>query len=262
MDSVLLEYLRSGSAWVLVGSGPSIAMGYPSWAELAQKAAAIARLAGPSPAVLEAIEDALADTNYPRVFELVSAEVGLDMVAAELRSILVPRVQDSEIYSELARWPIPVYLTTNYDDQLLTSVAEVDPTYRAFTNSEDHMSLLVPGFSGAIVKLHGDLTTTNGLILTESSYRAVREGADWEYWRTKVRSILQMNPLIILGHSLNDPHVSALLEEAKRGSGVVQPVVWVAPDVPLSEARAYLEKIGFVLSRTRTETGRTATSRP
>lgn len=38
MDSYLVEYLRSGKAWLLVGSGPSIAAGYPNWRTLAEGA--------------------------------------------------------------------------------------------------------------------------------------------------------------------------------------------------------------------------------
>lgn len=39
MDKYLIDYLRSGKAWVLVGTGPSIQMGYPSWSVLAERAA-------------------------------------------------------------------------------------------------------------------------------------------------------------------------------------------------------------------------------
>ena len=38
MDQILIDYLRSGKAWLLIGSGPSNAIGYPSWAELAEEA--------------------------------------------------------------------------------------------------------------------------------------------------------------------------------------------------------------------------------
>ena len=55
-------------------------------------------------------------------------------------------------------------------------------------------------------------------------------------------SIFQMNPVIVLGHSLTDPHVRHVLEAAKKGSGVVQPVCWFAPNVPHGMAREYLEK--------------------
>ncbi len=34
MDGYLIDYLSSGKAWVLIGSGPSNAMGYPTWEQL------------------------------------------------------------------------------------------------------------------------------------------------------------------------------------------------------------------------------------
>lgn len=242
MDSVLLDYLRSGRAWVLVGSGPSSAMGYPSWRVLAEKANSLVRQATANDGLAGRLDSAMADENYPRVFEIAADELGIAALIRDLRPVLRPQLATGDVYAELARWPIPVYLTTNFDNELITSVVRVDPTYRSLSNSEDHLSLLVPGFSGAVVKLHGDLTTPMGLVLTESQYSALLAGSEWEYWRTKVRSILQMNPLIIVGQSLTDPHVTALLEEAKHGSGVEQPVVWLAPDIALSDARGYLDK--------------------
>jgi hypothetical protein len=41
VNSVLLEYLGSGAAWLFVGSGPSIEMRYPTWPYLATKAHAL-----------------------------------------------------------------------------------------------------------------------------------------------------------------------------------------------------------------------------
>jgi hypothetical protein len=38
LDSFLIDDLRSGNAWLLVGSGPSTAMGYPTWRGLAEAA--------------------------------------------------------------------------------------------------------------------------------------------------------------------------------------------------------------------------------
>ena len=38
MDGYLIDYLKSGNAWVLVGSGPSSEMGYPTWQDLAVSA--------------------------------------------------------------------------------------------------------------------------------------------------------------------------------------------------------------------------------
>jgi len=41
---------------------------------------------------------------------------------------------------------------------------------------------------------------------------------------------------------MTDSHVRHVLAAAKKGSGVVQPVCWIAPDVSQDVAREYLEK--------------------
>jgi len=40
MDHYLVEYLVSGKAWLLIGSGPSTAAGYASWGKMAAAALA------------------------------------------------------------------------------------------------------------------------------------------------------------------------------------------------------------------------------
>jgi len=44
MDEYILDYLKSGKAWLLVGSGPSSAIGYPSWQQLADAAVKLCRI--------------------------------------------------------------------------------------------------------------------------------------------------------------------------------------------------------------------------
>jgi hypothetical protein len=55
-------------------------------------------------------------------------------------------------------------------------------------------------------------------------------------------AVFQMNRVVVIGHSLTDPHIRHVLSAAKAGSGVVQPVCWIAPDVTPDTAREYLEK--------------------
>ena len=40
----------------------------------------------------------------------------------------------------------------------------------------------------------------------------------WAYWRTKLVSVFQMCPVIIVGHSLSDPDIRQVLEAAKQGA--------------------------------------------
>src|SRR3990172_5652804 len=81
MDSVLLEYLRSGKGWFLVGSGPSTAMGYPSSKALASTAVQMARgvgsVAGSAP---------FARDDYAAVFDEVADVVGLGAMIQTLRA--------------------------------------------------------------------------------------------------------------------------------------------------------------------------------
>lgn len=226
----------------MVGSGPSTAMGYPSWGALASAAVALCRTEGvgrdPSRA-----EKALNRQDFPGVFEEARAILGMPRLLQHLRGMLNPSPSvSSKIYELMARWPVPVYLTTNFDHELTAHLAKVGDTYLEYTNSEDHLTFLVPDTAGVVVGLHGDLRSDTGLILTSSQYREIAEGAAWAGWRTKLTSIFQMNRVVIVGHSLTDPHIQHVLEAAKRGSGVVQPVCWIAPDVDPLTVRKYLEE--------------------
>lgn len=80
------------------------------------------------------------------------------------------------------------------------------------------------------------------LVLTSSQYSQIAQSDEWKYWRTKLTSIFQMNRVVVIGHSLTDPHFKHVLEAAKQGSGVQQPICWIAPDVDNDLSQEYLEK--------------------
>lgn len=56
---------------------------------------------------------------------------------------------------------------------------------------------------------------------------------------TKIPSAFQMNRVVIVGHSLSDQNFRHVLEAAKRGTSVQQPVYWIAPDVTVDQARKW-----------------------
>jgi len=240
IDDILVDYLKSGNACLLIGSGPSIQMGYPTWQELAKKALTTAKQESEEKD-FGAMEDAIGRGDYPRVFEEAKRLLGAKRLLKCLEESMCPK-RDGEIYKLLAQWPIPIYLTTNYDDEIQKQLAKVGEAYLPFNNSADHMSHLLPDFAGGIFKLHGDLKSEQGLILTTSEYKDIHFGDGWAYWRTKMTSICQTMPMIIVGHSLSDPNIRHVLEVAQKGSGAVRPVCWIAPDVSISQRREYLDK--------------------
>lgn len=240
MDQLLIDYVKSGKAWLLVGSGPSIAMGYPSWVELAEEAIfqAKSEMVGKD---TRSLENAMRRKDYPAIFDEAQALLGgprlLQLLQAKSKSS-----NEGRIYELIARWPISVYMTTNYDNEIAFSLAQLGESYKTYSNSEDHLALLTPALQGAVIKLHGDLTSEQGLILTKTQYREIQEDDDWAYWRVKMTSVFQMLPVIIIGHSLTDVNIKHVLEAAKKGAGVIQPVCWIAPDIAFDQRREYLEK--------------------
>ena len=104
------------------------------------------------------------------------------------------------------------------------------------------MSLLVADTTGAIVQIHGTLRKQAGLILASSQYRDLGRSPAFEYWRNRMFALFQMQRVIVLGYSLTDPHVRAVLEVARRGSRANQPVCLIAPDVNSALAEDYLQR--------------------
>src|SRR3989304_8820839 len=241
MDSFLVNYLASGKAWVLVGSGPSIAMGYPSWQKLAEVSIETLKTERLNYGGLGSIQAAMKRNDFPAVFEGVKNILGGPRLLQALESIFNAS-RTGEIYNLIARWPVPVYLTTNYDNEIQNHLAKLGEAYIQYSSSEDHFSHLLPDLNGAIVKLHGDLRSEDGLILSTSDYTNISENNGWEYWRVKMTSVFQMNRVVVIGHSLIDKNIRHVLESAKKGGGVIQPICWIAPDVPDAQKEEYLKE--------------------
>ena len=242
MDRNLIEYLRSGKAWVLVGSGPSSAMGYPSWYSLAKSAIDYSITQGHEPRRAQQI---LGENppDFPAIFEEVAKIITMPVLLRELRNQMKPSNSSScEIYDIISEWPIPVYLTTNYDDELQAGLTRKGECYQPYDNRKEHMALLSEDLSGAIVKIHGDLRSEDGLILTSSQYRAIETDERFLYWRERMKAIMQMKSIVVLGHSLTDSNIRQVLEIAKVASGVERPVCWIADNVSVKEAESYLHK--------------------
>lgn len=240
MDGFLVDYLKSGEAWLLVGSGPSIEMGYPTWNQLASFALEITKSEKGSQGLASA-EAAIKRKDFPFVFEECAKLLGGPRLLQALQEKLSPKTQ-SQIYKLIASWPVNVYLTTNYDDEIQRHLAALNEAYIAYSNSEDHLGRLLPDLTGAVFKLHGDLRSETGLVLTMSQYREIADGEGWKYWRTKMTSVFQMNRVVVVGHSLTDKNIQHVLTSAKHGAGVHQPICWLAPDVSTLQAKEYLEK--------------------
>ena len=241
MDTYLVDYLSSSKAWVLVGSGPSIERGYPTWQKLAEVSAKLISTER-SGEVFPDLNNAIKRNDYPKVFEEAKSIIGGQRLTQHLNITLKPSNPSRKIYDLIAQWPVSVFLTTNFDDEINISLVTANEAFLVYNNSEDHLRNLNPSVTGAIFKLHGDLRSEDGLILTKSQYDAIDTSPEWEYWRTKLTSVFQMQRLVIIGYSLSDPHIKHILEKARKGSSFEQPICWIAPDVSTIQCKEYLEE--------------------
>jgi hypothetical protein len=240
MDSHVIDYLQSGEAWLLVGSGPSTEMGYPDWKELATNT--LNTLKGECVGVdFSRADEALRNDDFPGVFQQEWTIGGGERVRQIIGGYLHP-ARSGKIYESIAKWPIKVYLTTNYDDAIHDHLVRIGESYRVLSNSNDHMGLLNPNLTNAVIKLHGDMTSDEGLILTSNQYKEILEEEKWAYWRIKMTSVFQMCPIIVIGHSLSDVNIQDVLSLAKKGASVERPICWIAPNVSQQECSKYLEK--------------------
>lgn len=215
-------------------------MGYPDWKSLAEHASTVTCVEGDGHDPV-ALNRAMKRSDYPAVFEHAKQSLGLQ----RLRQILLEELKPGgspEIYKILARWPVPVYLTTNFDDEISAHLTDLREPHLCYKNSEDDLARLLPEVRGVVCKLHGDLRADVGLVLTTRDYDAISSDPSYGFWRTKLTSIFSTQRVIVIGHSLTDPHIRHVLEAAKQGAGVERPVCWIAPDVTPDKRREYLAK--------------------
>ncbi|SRR5258708_36238055 len=131
IDPDLIRKINSGRCFALVGSGPSCEVGYPSWEKLAKDVWARV-LAAKSSADAKSFERFMGRKEYPAVLRQAEIELGSRTVLASVvRDCLAPvtRTFTHPIYEYLVKWPIACYLTTNFDNELQTFLAQAGQHY-------------------------------------------------------------------------------------------------------------------------------------
>jgi len=89
IDRILVDYLRSGLAWVFVGSGPSTEIGYPTWRQLAEVAIAAVKTDRPGTSYAN-LETPLRLLDFPEVFEEAARRLGTSRLLQVLHSDFAP----------------------------------------------------------------------------------------------------------------------------------------------------------------------------
>jgi len=102
---------------------------------------------------------------------------------------------------------IPSVITTNYDCFL---EKEVFTNFAIYSSISDYYFSDSQGI-GEIYKIHGSVDNPNSLVISENDYKFLKENS--KIITAKILSLLCDYPMVILGHSLNDPDITEMIHD-------------------------------------------------
>jgi SIR2-like domain len=171
-----------------------------------------------------------AEKNYPfsdsddvaRVARYLNVEYGDAEYASgkyveELANLPTPNFDDpNEPYNILAKLPLPIYVTTNYDDMmeqaLLKNHRDVKPDLCKWVKSvEDTSPLAEQGFqpnvaNPSVFHLYGYKQTQQSMVMSEDDYFQflINVSKDPELIPKRIQQAITGTSLMLLGYSLED----------------------------------------------------------
>jgi len=247
-DKRLIRKINNGRCFILVGSGPSCEVGYPSWQRLAELTyAELTKMGRVSDS--KSYEKFLADKKYPELFRQAERDLGDRITLVNMiKPLLTPTARNQGVLYELiSKWPFACYLTTNYDDEIATYLSRLNEYFTVIRNRQEDFYSFRDGASHLIQKLHSDLNHPDEVVLTSADYQRFYVEDSDQYFRDKLRQVFEMFDVFIIGHSLSDPDIDFVLQLARKTASPQHPIYMVAADFTKADEQEYLEKYNIVL---------------
>jgi hypothetical protein len=247
-DKRLIRTINNGRCFILVGSGPSCEVGYPSWKRLAELTYAEIEKRG-SVTDSNSYKKYLVEEKYPEFFRQAERDLGDRLALVDMiKPLLNPSVKKRGILYELiSKWPFACYLTTNYDDEIASYLSNLQMHFTVIRNRQEDFYSLRDGASHLIQKLHSDLNHPDEVILTSADYQRFYVDDSGQYFRDKLRQVFEMFDVLIIGHSLSDPDINFVLQLAQKTASPQHPIYMVAADFTKADEQEYLERYNIVL---------------
>ncbi len=231
----------------MIGSGPSAELGYPSWQKLAEAVLAFLQEQG-TPIDQAAYEACLNKKQYPELLAQAEFDAGGRRKLVDiLKALLVPKYsRPGAIYDILTRWPFACYLTTNYDNEIDAHLQRAGTHFQTLLNTADDLRKIRADANHLIIKLHADLQHPNDAVITSADYKKFFTDATGDYFRTKLRSMLKMFDTVIIGHSLSDPDINFVLQQAQQTANPGRPIYLIATGLNSIQVREYYQNYNII----------------
>lgn len=241
----VLEAIASHRAILLVGSGPSCEMGYPSWSVLAERAGAEARKrnVGLDDKVFREL---VKNGRYPEALKAVERILGRKALCDFVLSLLNKGPDGSDtLYKIIARLPFACYLTTNFDNELKRHLDAEGRAYSVALNNKEDFYSFRDDMQDIIYKIHGDLGNPETVVLTSTDYTEFSSNPERAYFRQRLQMLFGMKRCVIVGYSLSDRDLSSVIESLKQTASELAPAYIFLPNATQFDVAEYAERFGI-----------------
>lgn len=203
-----VKALRESNAVIFAGAGMSVSEGFFDWKKLLKP---IADRMG-----LDMEEEQHNLTALAQMF--VDSQGG---VRGELDQILVDeygkvKLSISENHRILARLPIQIYWTTNYDRLIETALTEQNKTPDV-KKAQGDLTTNLPKRDAIIYKMHGDIGTVTETVLTKHEYEDYNSTR--ELFSNAFKSDYVARTFLFIGFSFADPNLDYLISRIRSTLG-------------------------------------------
>ncbi len=158
--------------------------------------------------------------NLARVARFVSVKTGdgpftKGLLVTRLQSEPKPNFNDpANPYSILAKLPLPVFITTNYDDFMVQALKQADKDVRrevCHWNDKGASSIFADGFNPTVANpvvyhFHGWTQDVDSLVVTEDDYFEflISVSRDKDLIPPRIEQAMTGSSLLLLGYRLDD----------------------------------------------------------
>ena len=146
----------------------------------------------------------------PKIASLYEHRFGrVQLIESIRRALHVDEIEPGEVHRNFASLPFETVYTTNFDSLLEAAYQEIKKTSRSLVGERQ-----IPFHGGplttSIVKMHGDLSHEEYIIVTEEDFNRYLE--DYPIIATHLSAMLITMTGLFLGYSLSDPNFQHIKE--------------------------------------------------
>ncbi|SHG47361.1 SIR2-like domain-containing protein [Chryseolinea serpens] len=196
------KQMRDGNAAVFAGAGLSVASGYFDWKKLLEPIAKKLKLNIQDEHDLTALAQFFVDDRESRN--------DLTQILAE--EFTRTNIVLSENHDILARLPIAIYWTTNYDNLIEQALRQAGKLADVKRYQAD-LAINIPKRDAIVYKMHGDISDLANTVLTKHEYEDYN--LTRELFSNAFKADFVSRSMLFIGFSFTDPNLDYLISRIR-----------------------------------------------